>query len=132
VSLLFALPDGGAPLHLKAVFSRAEPDGHIFTFVNLSDAEFKRLADYSRSAALSVTVRPVQAAAPALTGRWSPTRRRRRHTASHWAHVPVCGALRVITTSRGSRTTSKTPPARASRSSREAKWINRPFFGPSS
>jgi len=67
VSLLFALPDGGAPLHLKAVFSRAEADGHIFTFVNLSDAEFKRLADYSRSAARSVTVRPVQATAPALT-----------------------------------------------------------------
>jgi CheY-like chemotaxis protein len=67
VSLLFALPDGGAPLHLKAVLSRAEPDGHIFTFVNLSDAEFKRLADYSRSAAPPVTVRRVQPATPALT-----------------------------------------------------------------
>ena len=61
VSLLFALRDGGAPLHLKAVFSRAETDGHIFTFVNLSDAEFKRLADYSRRATTpsSVFVRPV-------------------------------------------------------------------------
>jgi CheY-like chemotaxis protein len=49
------------PLHLKAVFSRAETDGHIFTFVNLSDAEFKRLADYSRSATPpSVPVRPVR------------------------------------------------------------------------
>ena len=67
VSLLFALPDGGAPLHLKAVLSRAEPDGHIFTFVNLSDAEFKRLADYSRSAAPPVTVRPAQPATSALT-----------------------------------------------------------------
>jgi len=66
VSLLFALPDGGVPLHLKAVFSRAEPDGHIFTFVNLSDAEFKRLADYSRNAApASVPVRPVRPLAAA-------------------------------------------------------------------
>jgi CheY-like chemotaxis protein len=67
VSLLFALPDGGAPLHLKAMLSRAEPDGHIFTFVNLSDAEFKRLADYSRSAAAPVTVRPAQTAMSVLT-----------------------------------------------------------------
>jgi hypothetical protein len=59
-----ALPDGGAPLHLKAVFSRAETDGHIFTFVNLSDAELTRLADYARRAtASSVFVRPVPAGA---------------------------------------------------------------------
>ena len=58
VSLLFALPDGGPPLHLKAVFSRAEPDGHIFTFVSLSDAEFKRLADYARRATPSSVPAP--------------------------------------------------------------------------
>ena len=101
VSLLFALPDGGAPLHLKAVFSRAETDGHIFTFVNLSDAEFKRLADYSRRATTPpVTVRPAPPAPAALSAR-ADRRQRTRGVATRpptGPSVPVFGASRRITT----------------------------------
>jgi TPR repeat protein len=48
VSLTFPLPDGRAPLRLQAVLVRTDPDGHLLSFVNLSDADFRRLVDFCR------------------------------------------------------------------------------------
>lgn len=50
VSLSFALPDGGPPVGIKAVLVRTDPGGDLFSFVNLSEAEFHRIADFCHGA----------------------------------------------------------------------------------
>lgn len=46
VRLLLALPDGGPPLEVDAALVRTEPDGDVFSFVNLGRAEFERLNNF--------------------------------------------------------------------------------------
>lgn len=43
VTLMLALPDGEPALQVEAVFTRADADGHLLSFVDLGAAEFRRL-----------------------------------------------------------------------------------------
>ena len=51
VALGFALPDGKPPLQVKAVLVRADSEGHLFSFVDLNEAEFRRLVDFCKGLA---------------------------------------------------------------------------------
>jgi CheY-like chemotaxis protein len=51
VALAFALPDGKPPLRVKAVLVRADSEGHLFSFVDLNEAEFRRLVDFCKGLA---------------------------------------------------------------------------------
>jgi CheY-like chemotaxis protein len=51
VALSFPLPDGKPSLQVKAVLVRAEADGHLFSFVDLNEAEFRRLVDFCKGIA---------------------------------------------------------------------------------
>ena len=51
VALSFALPDGKPPLQVKAVLVRADSEGHLFSFVDLNEAEFRRLVDFCKGLA---------------------------------------------------------------------------------
>lgn len=44
VALLFTPADGGPPLRVGAILLRVDPDGQTFAFVNLPDADFRRLS----------------------------------------------------------------------------------------
>jgi CheY-like chemotaxis protein len=46
VALSFALPDGRPPLSVNAVLVRTDAEGHVLSFVDLSEAAFRRLADF--------------------------------------------------------------------------------------
>lgn len=48
VTLSFTPPDRGAQLSLMAILVRVDPDGHVFTFLNLPAAEFQRLSQFVR------------------------------------------------------------------------------------
>lgn len=48
VRLLLALPDGQPPLEVVAVLVRAEPDGDVFSFVDLEDAAVTRITTFVR------------------------------------------------------------------------------------
>ncbi|MBI4634798.1 MAG: response regulator [Candidatus Rokubacteria bacterium] len=48
VTLSFTLPDGGPALQVQAVLVRIAPDGHLFSFVNLSEPEFRRITNFVR------------------------------------------------------------------------------------
>jgi CheY-like chemotaxis protein len=50
VALSFALLDGRPPLNVKAVLVRTDSEGHLFSFVDLSEAEFRRLVDFCEGA----------------------------------------------------------------------------------
>ncbi len=43
IKLAFAPPDGGPTIEVLSLAVRVDPDGHAFTFVNLSDSEADRL-----------------------------------------------------------------------------------------
>ena len=46
VQLHLALPDGEPPLAVDAVLVRAEPDGDVFSFINLGDRALKRITEF--------------------------------------------------------------------------------------
>ena len=46
VALSFALPDGRSPLTVNAVLVRTDAEGHLLSFVDLSEAAFRRLVDF--------------------------------------------------------------------------------------
>ncbi len=50
VGLSFALPDGRPPLNVTAVLIRTDPEGHLLSFVNLSEADFRRITDFCNGA----------------------------------------------------------------------------------
>jgi len=43
VKLSFTPPDAGPTIEVMSLVIRADPDGHAFTFVHLTDADTKRL-----------------------------------------------------------------------------------------
>lgn len=43
IQISFTLPDGGPPLQVEAAIIRADPDGYTFSFLNVTDAVFRRL-----------------------------------------------------------------------------------------
>jgi CheY-like chemotaxis protein len=49
VALSFALPDGRPPLNVNAVLVRTDAEGHLFSFVGLSEAAFRRLVEFCRN-----------------------------------------------------------------------------------
>ena len=51
VRLLLALPDGAPPLVVEAVLVRTEPDGDVFTFINVERSAFQRLSEFVGRAA---------------------------------------------------------------------------------
>ncbi|MBI4635082.1 MAG: response regulator [Candidatus Rokubacteria bacterium] len=53
VMLSFTLPDGGPAIEVQAVLVRADRDGHLFSFVNLDEAPFRRLTTFLRRADVS-------------------------------------------------------------------------------
>ncbi len=48
VRLLLALPDGGPPLAVEAVLVRSEPDGDVFSFIDLEDGALERITNLVR------------------------------------------------------------------------------------
>lgn len=48
VRLLLALPDGEPPLAVDAALVRTEPDGDVFSFIDLTSAELERLNNFVR------------------------------------------------------------------------------------
>lgn len=50
VTLALDLSDGAPPLHVEAAFVRVDPDGHVFHFLNLGGAAFRRLGEFVRRA----------------------------------------------------------------------------------
>ena len=53
VRLILALPDGAPPLVVDAVLVRTEPDGDVFTFINVERATFQRLSEFVSRAGTS-------------------------------------------------------------------------------